>query len=312
MISSRTSMLVLLGGLIACGPPHARNGGGDDTGDVDGAITPDGDQVFPEVDGGGTGCTKIDLLFVIDNSGSMGDEQTNLIANFPTFIQVLDQSGLDYRVAVTTTARKYTYTMSPFPFPMDTGSGDNGTMLQPANCSMTKRWIDKLDPNPGQTFACVANVGINGNADEMPLGAMRDAFEDRMQDNTNAGFHRPDALLGVVFLTDEEDCSYEVPVTLSIGQTLCDSQMEPPANYVAFLDQYTGHRSRWAAAAIAGMGPGTCSSSFGNAQEATRLKAFVQGAGTQARMSSICDGDLSVSLSQTLALFQSACGGVIF
>jgi hypothetical protein len=310
MISSRTSMFVLLGGLIACGPPHAQNGGGDDT-TVDGGGGADGDQVFPQVDGG-SGCTKIDLLFVIDNSGSMGNEQTNLIANFPTFIQVLDQSGLDYRVAVTTTAREYSYTMAPFPFPMDTGSGDNGTMLQPSSCMMTKRWIDKLDPNPGQTFACVANVGTGGNSDEMPLGAMRDAFEDRMMDNTNAGFHRSDALLGIVFLTDEEDCSYEAPVSFPIGQTLCDSQMEPPANYVAFLDQYTGHRSRWAAAAIAGMGPGQCSSGFGSADEATRLKAFVQGAGAQARMSSICDGDLSVSLAQTLALFQSACGGVIF
>jgi hypothetical protein len=311
MIASRTSLLVLIGGLVACGPPHAKNGGGDDTGDVDGGGTADGDQVFPQVDGG-SGCTKIDLLFVIDNSGSMGDEQTNLIANFPAFINVLDQSGLDYRVAVTTTARKYTYTMAPFPFPMDTGNGENGTMIQPASCNMTKRWIDKLDPNPGTTFACLASVGTGGNSDEMPLGAMRDAFEDRMTDNTNAGFHRSDALLGIVFLTDEEDCSYEASVSLSIGQTLCDSMMEPPANYVTFLDSYTGHRSRWAAAAIAGMGPGQCSSSFGSAEEATRLKAFVQGAGTQARMSSICDGDLSVSLSETLGLFQSACGGVIF
>ncbi len=44
----------------------------------------------------------MDVLFVIDNSGSMGQEQTNLIANFPQFINVLDNSGLDYRVAVTT------------------------------------------------------------------------------------------------------------------------------------------------------------------------------------------------------------------
>lgn len=310
MLASHTSLLVLIGGLIACGPPP-KNGGDDDPGDVDAGGTPDGDQVFPQVDGG-SGCTKIDLLFVIDNSGSMGQEQTNLIANFPTFIQVLDQSGLDYRVAVTTTARQYSYTMAPFPIPMDTGDGEDGEMLQPASCNMTKRWIDKLDPNPGTTFACVANVGTSGNSDEMPLGAMRDAFEDRMMDNTNAGFRRADALLGIVFLTDEEDCSYEASVSFPIGQTLCNSQMEPPANYIAFLDTYTGHRSRWAAAAIAGMGPGTCSSTFGNAEEATRLKAFVQGAGTQARMSSICDGDLSVSLQQTLALFQSACGGVIF
>ena len=304
---------LLAAAAIACGPSVNGRTGGDDTGD-DG---PDagGDPVFPPDDGGNSGCQKIDLLFVIDNSGSMGQEQANLIANFPMFISVLDQSGLDYRVAVTTTSRDYHYTMS-FPIgggvPMNTGAGEDGAMIKPASCNMAKRWIEKTDPNPSQTFSCVANVGTGGNSDEMPLGAMRDAFEDRMADMTNAGFHRTDALLGVVFLTDEEDCSYEQSVTLGIGQSLCDAQMEPAQNYVNFLDSYTGHRSRWAAAAIAGMGPGACSSTFGDAQEATRLKAFVAAAGSQARMSSICDGNLSTSLQQTLALFQSACGGIIF
>ena len=139
---------------------------------------------------------------------------------------------------------------------INTATGENGAMLKPSACNMTKRWIEKNDPNPAQTFSCVANVGTGGNSDEMPLGGMRDAFEDRMADNTNTGFRRTDALLGVVFLTDEEDCSYEQPVNLSFTQSLCDAQMEPAANYVAFLDTYTGHRSRWAAAAIAGMGPG--------------------------------------------------------
>lgn len=307
----------VLAAAAACGPPQARSGGGDDVADIDaGSTDPDADHTQWPGDGSmATGCTKLDLLFVIDNSGSMGQEQANLIANFPQFISVLDASGLDYRVAVTTTARQYTYTMQ-LPFgpatQVNTGAGDNGAMLKPSSCNMTKRWIDKGDPNPAQTFSCVANVGTNGNADEMPLGAMRDAFEDRMMDNTNAGFRRPDSLLGVVFLTDEEDCSYEQPVTLSFTQSLCDAQMEPAANYVAFLDQYTGHRSRWAAAAIAGMGPGACSSTFGDAAEATRLKAFVQQAGAQARMSSICDGDLSVSLAQVVDLLDTACGGVIF
>ena len=316
---ARFTSLVVSGMLsvaaFACGPSINGRTGGDDTGGDDG---PDagGDPVFPPDDSGGSsGCQKIDVLFVIDNSGSMGQEQMNLITNFPMFINVLNQSGLDYRVAVTTTAREYHYSMS-FPvggnIPMNTGAGENGAMINPASCNMTKRWIEKTDPTPAQTFSCVANVGTNGNADEMPLGAMRDAFEDRMADMTNAGFHRPDALLGVVFLTDENDCSYEQPVTLGFSETLCSAQMEPATNYVSFLDAYTGHRSRWAAAAIAGMGPGSCMSTCGNAVEATRLKEFVAAAGAQARMSSICDGDLSVSLQQTLALFQSACGGVIF
>jgi hypothetical protein len=296
--------------VCACGPTSNRNGGGDDDPGVD---ANGGGSGGGGGGGGGTvdapGCSAMDLLFVIDNSGSMGQEQANLIANFPMFIQVLDASGLDYRVAVTTTARDYTYSM--FGTFNQSTSGESGEMIQPGSCNMTKRWIDKTDPNPAQTFSCAANVGTGGSSDEMPLGAIRDAFEDRMTDGTNMGFRRPDALLGVVVLTDENDCSYEQSVSLGFGESLCDSQMEPTINYKTFLDTYTGGPSRWATAIIAGPGPGTCSSTFGNADEATRLINFKNQVGANAMMSSICDGDLSPALMQALALFESACGAII-
>jgi hypothetical protein len=296
--------------LAACGPTPSRNGNGDD----DGVDAPGGTDSTVIPPGDATGCQSIDVLFVIDNSGSMGEEQTNLATNFPGFISVLEASGLDYRVAVTTTGRNYSYTMNLPPIgqiPMNIDGGDNGAMLKPAACNMTKRWIEKTDPDVAGTFSCLANVGTGGPSDEMPLSAMRDAFEERMTDGTNTGFHRPDALLGIVFLTDEEDCSYETSVSLGIGQALCDSQMTPVDQYVQFLDGFAGNRTRWAAAAIAGPGPGACSSTFGNADEATRLKSFVQQTGANATMSSICDGDLSIGLAQALAVFQSACGGIL-
>ncbi len=291
-----------------------RPANGDRDGDGDNIDAPTGGTGDDGNGGAVEKCDKMDVLFVIDNSGSMGQEQTNLIANFPQFISVLESSGLDYRVAVTTTGRNYSYAMqSPFggAIPMSVDGGDNGAMLRPAACNMTRRWIEKGDADPSGTFSCVANVGTSGPSDEMPLSAMRDAFEERMSDGTNSGFRRSDALLGVVFLTDEEDCSYEQSVTLPFGQSLCDAMMEPPASYAQFLDTYTGHRSRWAIAAIAGPGPGRCSSAFGDADEATRLRSLVQLTGANARMSSICDGDLSIGLMQALAVFQSACGDII-
>ena len=299
---------ILLGCVLvaaACGP-SVRNTGDDDDDGVDASTQTGGDGTEKR-------CEKMDVLFVIDNSGSMGQEQTNLIANFPAFINVLNASGLDYRVAVTTTGRNYNYTMTtPIgSLPQSQDGGDNGAMLKPTACNMTKRWIDKSDADPSTTFSCVANVGVGGPSDEMPLSAMRDAFEERMMDGTNMGFRRPDSLLAVVFLTDEEDCSYEQSVSLGFGQSLCDSMMEPVQNYVTFLDTYTGHRSRWATAAIAGPGPGSCSSTFGDAQEASRLKQFVTMTGQNGVMSSICDGDLSIGLGQALMLFQSACGDII-
>lgn len=46
---------------------------------------------------------KVDVLLVVDNSGSMGEEQANLAANFGAFVDTLEDAGADYRIAVTTT-----------------------------------------------------------------------------------------------------------------------------------------------------------------------------------------------------------------
>ncbi len=308
----RTGTLAFLStlGLAACGPTAM--GTGDDTsGDDTVEETPDARPWVQGPDAAPSArCEKIDLLFVIDNSGSMGEEQTNLATNFPAFIEVIEASGLDYRVAVTTSGMDYTYNQQlPIggTIPTSLDGGDNGAMLQPGSCAMTNRWIDATDADPSGAFACAAAVGTSGPSDEMPLAAMRAAFDDRMTDGTNAGFRRPDALLGVVLLTDENDCSYEQSVTLSFAQTLCESQMEPVANYVGFLDTYTGDRGRWATAVIAGPGPDACTSDFGSADYASRLQELTTMTGPNAVFSSICDGDLTTGLAAALELFSAAC-----
>jgi hypothetical protein len=62
-------------------------------------------------------------------------------------------------------------------------------------------------------------------------------------------------------------------------------------------------------------GDGNCTSSFGDAVDAVRLKEFVQqansGGTTQAVFSSICSGDLTGALQTTLNTFQAACGQII-
>jgi hypothetical protein len=302
MMRTRLLAIWVMAFATACavdGVIEADDPGGGSGGQGSGSGSGGGGEVFE-------GCSKMDLLFVIDNSGSMSEEQTNLIANFPKFIAVLEQSGLDFRVAVTTTARNYMYIDVATP---DMTVGESGAMLMKG--PMTKRWLDRGDPNLSATFSTLANVGTQGSGDEMPLGAVRDAFEDRMQDNTNMGFRRSDALLGIVMLTDENDCSYEQSVTLQNGESLCEAQMEPTLNYKTFLDTYTGNSTRWATAIIAGPGPGNCESMFGSADEASRLIEFKNHVGNNAIISSICDGDLSVGLTKATMLFESACGGII-
>jgi hypothetical protein len=283
----------------------------------------------PDGGGGGQGgggeagtCARMDILFVVDDSGSMREEQGNLAANFDDFIAVLDGfqtddgSPLDYRVAVTTSGRDVSYTVQPepipgFPFPLPpidfSEQGDDGAFRQ--GCGMGRRWIERTDPDPAGTFACVAQVGTSGPGLEMPLYAAELAFGARVADGSNAGFVRDDALLAVVFLTDEDDCS-RPDDGFTIASDSCDPEWpeQPPVgHFVAVLDALKGDRGRWATAVIAGPGPGECSSQFGNAREAKRLRAFADQTGANAVFSSICDGELASSLADAIATFTAAC-----
>ena len=324
MMKAMNSLVMCLGVALvgACGVSAddgyvGEDGTGDSSAGADaGNRTPVdyADAGAPEV------CAKMDILFVIDDSGSMGEEQNNLIQNFPQIINVLDSymSGagdLDYRVAVTTTGRDVDYVVDvtgglPIPIPglepiPMSEEGDNGVMRQ--ECGMTKRWIDRDDGNVADTFACVANVGTSGPGMEMPLYTTQLALDDRMADGTNAGFLREDSLLGIVILTDEDDCS-RTDNDFTVDGDQCqpgDPAYLPVSDTISFLDELTGARGRWATAVIAG--ETACTSEFGEAGEASNLKNFVNQTGDNAVFSSICSGDLATPLAEAIATFDAAC-----
>jgi hypothetical protein len=154
-------------------------------------------------------------------------------------------------------------------------------------------------------------VGTSGPGWEQPLEAgVKMPLKDRMDDGANKGFLRDDALLAVVILTDEDDCSTaasNVNISVSPGGTPGGGSdcTEPVDKYITFLDQLKGNHGRWAAAVVAG--PSACMSSFGSAIEAVRLKDFVSKVGQNAIFSSICDGDLTAALTDALNTFTAAC-----
>jgi hypothetical protein len=315
---------------VACGPGLSGPGTTDDdnhTAGRDGGTTTGGDggDIDPGPDPGPdpvptAGCREMDIVFVIDNSGSMKEEQTNLATNFPKFIEVLDAFRvdgleLDYRVAVTTTGVAKTYFIPPIiplpglpPTPVMI-TGESGAFQTGNGCNMPRAWLERTDSNVGSTFSCVAQVGTNGSGMEMPLEGMRLSLSDRIDDGTNAGFLRKDALLAIVFLTDEEDCSREDDgwtVGSFFDVDICDVKTATPVSrYVSFLDTVKTERGRWAAAALAG--ETSCMSEFGSADEATRLKKFIVETGKNGVFSSICAGDLTAALKDALDTFQIAC-----
>src|SRR5688500_2028557 len=227
----------------------------------DGAIVrPDGMRPPPSEDA----CQKMDILVIVDDSGSMAEEQGNLATNFPRFVEVLDAyltsegTPLDYRLGVTTTG-KPTNTEISFPpmymFPPMTISedGPNGELLMDTSCGMTRRWIERTDPDVAGTFSCVAQVGTEGSSVEMPLLMTQRAITDRVADGTNAGFLREDALLAVVILTDENDCSrtddpirMEIPDPFTMPGAAVDAcdpttpELVPVADIIAAIDAVKG------------------------------------------------------------------------
>ena len=278
-------------------------------------------------------CEKMDILFVIDDSGSMAEEQENLAANFPRFVEVLNAfqtdagTSLDYRIGVTTTGRDITIVFNievlglTIPPMVLEESGPAGALIESASCGMTRAWMEREDPNLQQTFSCVAQVGTEGSQVEMPLHMWELAVTERIADGSNGGFLREDALLAVVLLTDEDDCSRpeeRLEVTFSDPaaiMTVAAEQCAPtsPAlmpvdRFLTAIDTVKGERGRWAVAIIAGPGPGQCTSTFGDAEEAIRLKQFADRVGPNAVFSSICDGDLTSALMSALTTFRTACG----
>jgi hypothetical protein len=169
--------------------------------------------------------SDLDIVFLIDNSGSMREEQDNLGRNFPVFISALEglPEGLpNVHIGVLSS---------------DLGAGRfSGQMVEGCNRIGGDRGIFQALPraNGGacrgpqtgtyltangtktnfggsisDALSCIAALGTSGCGFEHQLGSIRRALggDAGGVPAENAGFLRDDALLAIVIITDEDDCS---------------------------------------------------------------------------------------------------------
>lgn len=134
-----------------------------------------------------------DILFVVDNSCSMEDEQVRLAENFDAFIQSFVDSTLDYHIGVVEGD-------------LNSGSPQSWGILREYQGA---RWIDPDTPNKVDAFNAMAQVGADGSgACEMGLSASHAALTYQSTiGGPNDGFYREDALLSIIILSDEPDQS---------------------------------------------------------------------------------------------------------
>lgn len=140
--------------------------------------------------------SKLDILWVIDNSGSMEDEQAALAYNFNNFINEFIRKDIDFNMAITTT---------------DT-SGNYGTRNSLTKRSIAKLRRKSLDNNKEKflsDFANLIQVGTSGSGKERGLQAVDDFVQKY---KSHPRFFREDAYFVTVIVTDEDDQSIATPL----------------------------------------------------------------------------------------------------
>jgi hypothetical protein len=155
--------------------------------------------------------SKIDVLWVVDNSGSMAPRQENLARNFGAFIAEFARNSIDYRIGVTTT----------------------DIFREAGRLVGNPKILSPQTPNVASAFANNVKVGTSGSPYEVGLDAAKLALDLQSQansalvlqcksacpsmgqaacqaacdNNTQFPFLRRDAYLYLIFVSDEEDRS---------------------------------------------------------------------------------------------------------
>jgi hypothetical protein len=173
---------------------------------------------------------NVDILFVVDDSPSMLDKQLNVKNNFPKFIDVLNtiQGGLpDVHIGVVSSDMGTKGTQ-------DTAAGTAIGQIGQGGCSGSGKsgnlqvggaagslqsgavYLSDIKQSDGSrqknytgdlatVFGQLASLGAGGCGFEQHLFAAKAALDNNP---ANATFLRPDAFLAVIFLADEDDCSF--------------------------------------------------------------------------------------------------------
>lgn len=142
----------------------------------------------------------VDILFVVDDSGSMQGHQANLAKNVKLFTQSITSSQiLDYHIGVVTS------NMDSKPWNPKPGQTYKGELWG------TTKFVTKQTPNGARELELNLQPGTNGSAGEQFFSPVQAALSQPLVTAENAGFFRPDAYLAVIFLTDTDDQSDITP-----------------------------------------------------------------------------------------------------
>lgn len=200
-----------------------------------------------------TNIEEVDLLFMVDNSNSMSQEQNALSRELPNLVRVLASGDIEgdgvqeFPPVRSLQVGVVTSDMGTGGFTVPTCSnsrfGDDGVLRRRGNTAISGCMAEyasffEFRPAEGgdaaafaREVSCVANMGTNGCGFEQQLESVLKAVTPSSSgirfvegsvghaDGQNAGFVRPNSLLTIILVTDEEDCSAANPEVFDPAST---------------------------------------------------------------------------------------------
>jgi hypothetical protein len=211
------------------------------------------------------GETNLDLLFMIDNSNSTDGATMLLTQQFPKLVEGLRSSRLGPAGCTSKTCRLPNLHIGIITSDLGAGSyslpscetagGDGGKLVHEpriqTGCAVPKdKWISYVEGTSNvidasttdelkkveNAFSCIGRVGTAGCGFEQPLESIMKALDP----NINQGFLRNDpknlrdALLAIVLLTDEDDCSAQNTKLYDPSQTGLKDPLGPLTSFRCF------------------------------------------------------------------------------
>jgi hypothetical protein len=177
-----------------------------------------------EVRAGTGGFRNVDLLLVVDNSGSMKEEQDNLAIQIPALVRELTSApdadgdgtpdrGVAERVRIAVVSTDVGTQGVPSTLTERCqGFGDEGAWQSNVECGATANLQEFQAGEDHEAYAArigclVEALDIEGCALEQQLDAAARGIDRGLP----VGFPAADAILAVLLVTDEEDCSLADP-----------------------------------------------------------------------------------------------------
>ena len=194
---------------------------------------------------------KVDILLVVDNSGSMGQEQEALMQQFRRALAALRREipafeALDLRIGVISSdlgAGDYALPSC------EAAGGDRGRLQSTprlATCTApSDPWVavqasttnipgcaEDAESCAARAVRCIGYLGLGGCGFEHHLESVLWAVDPLR--NTNPGFLRDDAVLAVLILSDEDDCSAQRPELFDPADQSLDGALGPLTSFRCF------------------------------------------------------------------------------